>query len=179
MCSCVTHVWKISHLGLFRKSVSLSSRHNNSLSEKGEKSTSVLTENWLQLYQDTIQIFLTVRLCHYRYSNCSNLLAALRWSTDVLLTPSFFSVSSQGGVEKPHMDWTAEKKRTKPGEGRPMLKWTSYAKNEKNNRRKKTHCFDFILCSHNKVRVRKAPHLTCHVLCTSLWPNNLPSVVLH
>lgn len=72
------------------------------------------------------------------------------------------------------MDWTAKKNSQKPGEGWPMLKWTSYAKNEKNNRRKKTHCFDFILCSHNEVRIRRAPHLTCHVLCTSLWPNNLP-----
>lgn len=52
-------------------------------------------------------------------------------------------------------------------------------KNEENNRRKRTLCFDFILCSHNKVQVRKAPHLTCHVLCTSLWPNrlSLPSVL--
>ena len=48
--------------------------------------------------------------------------------------------------------------------------------------KKKTHCFltpSFVLiCHENKVQVREAPHLTCHVLCTSLRPNNLslPSV---
>lgn len=42
-----------------------------------------------------------------------------------------------------------------------MQKWTSYSENIK-DRKSNTHCFDTIL---------KAPHPSCHVLCTSSPPD--------
>lgn len=90
--------------------------------------------------------------------------------TDRFLTPGFFCLPLR--VVSRNLTWTEQLKRKQVKDGRSrngqVMRRTQTITGEK---RLIVETPSFVLIT--KCESEKDPHLSCHVLCTSLWPNKL------
>lgn len=95
------------------------------------------------------------------------LIAASHWS---ILTPGFFCLPLR--VVSRNLTWTEQLKRKQVKDGRSrngQVVWRT--RTITGEKRLIVETPSFVLIT--KCESEKAPHLSCHVLCTSLWPNEL------